>query len=167
MLQKLPVNHFEWIKDSSQFNEDFIKNYIEESDWGYFFEFDVQYLEKLLELHNNLSFLPERIKIEKVEKLVSNLHGKTEYIIYIRNLKQVLNHGLVLQKVHRAIKFYQNAWLKPYIVMNTDLRKTAKNEFEKYFFKLINVGFGKTMENVRKYRYIKLITTDRRHYLVS
>ena len=133
MLQKLPVNHFEWIKDSSQFNEDFIKNYIEESDWGYFFEVDVQYLEKLLELHNNLSFLPERIKIEKVEKLVSNLHGKTEYIIHIRNLKQVLNHGLVLKKVHSAIKFYQNAWLKPYIVMNTDLRKIAKNEFEKDF----------------------------------
>ena len=96
--------------------------------WSY-----VQYLEKLLELHNNLSFLPERIKIEKVEKLVSNLHGKTEYIIHIRNLKQVLNHGLVLKKVHSAIKFYQNAWLKPYIVMNTDLRKIAKNEFEKDF----------------------------------
>ena len=66
MSQKLPVNNFEWIKDTSQFNEDFIKNYNEESDEGYFLEVDVQYLEKLHELHNDLPFLPERIKIEKV-----------------------------------------------------------------------------------------------------
>ena len=123
MSQKLPVNNFEWIKDTSQFNEDFIKNYNEESDEGYFFEVDVQYLEKLHELHNDLPFLPERMKIEKVEKLVANLHDKTEYVIHIRNLKQALNHGLVLKKVHRVIKFNQNAWLKPYIDMNTDLRK--------------------------------------------
>ena len=80
MSQKLPVNSVEKIKDTSQFNEDFIKNYIEESDEGYFLEVDVQYLEKLHEFHNDLPFLPERMKIEKYEKLVANLHDKTEYI---------------------------------------------------------------------------------------
>ena len=74
MSQKLPINNFEWIKDASQFNEDFIKFYNEESDEEYFLEVDVQYLEKLHELYNDLPFLPERIKIEKVEKLTANLH---------------------------------------------------------------------------------------------
>ena len=160
MPPKLPVNNFEWIEDTSQLNEDFIKNYNEESDEGYFLEVDVQYLEKLHELHNDLPFLPERMKIEKVEKLVANLHDKTEYVIHIRNLKQALNHGLVLKKVHRVIKFNQNAWLKPYIDMNTDLRKKAKNDFEKDFFKLMNNAvFGKTMEKVIKHRDIKFVTT--------
>ena len=109
MSQKLPVNNFEWIKDISQFNEDFIKSYNEESDKGYFLEVDVQYIEKLHELHDDLSFLPERMEIEKVEKLVANLHDKTDYVIHIRNIKQALNHGLVLKKVHRVIKFNQNA----------------------------------------------------------
>ena len=87
MVQKLPVNNFEWIEDNSQFNEDFIKNYDEESDKIYFLEVDVQYTKKLHELHNDLPFLPERMKIEKVEKLVANLHDKTKYVIHIRNLK--------------------------------------------------------------------------------
>ena len=86
MLQKLPVNNFEWIKDTSQLNEDFIKNYNEESDEGHFLEIDVKYLKNLHELHNDLSFLPERMKVEKFEKLVANLHDKTEYVIYINNL---------------------------------------------------------------------------------
>ena len=81
MSQILPVNNFEWIKNSFQFNEDFIKNYNEEDDKGYFIEADVQHLEKLHELHNDLTFLPERMKIEKVEKLVANLHDKTEDVI--------------------------------------------------------------------------------------
>ena len=72
-----------------------MKNCNEESDEGYFFKLDVQYLEKLRELHNDLPFLPERMKIEKVKKLVANLHDKTQYVIQIRNLKQTLNHGLV------------------------------------------------------------------------
>ena len=79
----------------------------------------------------------ERIKIEKVEKLVANLHDKAKYVIHIRNLKQALTHGLVLKKVHRVIKFNRNAWLNPYIDMNTDLKK-AKNDFERDFFKLMN-----------------------------
>ena len=89
-------------------------------------EVDVQYLEKLHELHNNLPFLPERMKIKKVEKLVANLHDKIEYVIHIRNLKQALNHWLVLRKVHIVIKFNQNAWVRPYIDMNTGLKKKSK-----------------------------------------
>ena len=103
MSQKLPVNNFEWMEDTSQFKEDFIKNYKEESDEGYFFQVDVQYPENLHNLDNDLPFLPETMKIEKVEKTVANLHDKTEYAIHIRNLKQALNHGLVPKKVHRVI----------------------------------------------------------------
>ena len=93
MSYKLLVNNFEWNEDTSQFNKDFIKNYNEESDERYFFKVDVQHFAKLHELHNNLPFLPERMRIEKVEKLVTNIHDKTEYVIHIRNLKQALNHG--------------------------------------------------------------------------
>ena len=78
------------------------------------------------------------MKIEKVKKLVTNLDDKTEYVIHMRNLKQALNHGLILKKVHRILKFNQNVWLKPYIGMNTKLRKKAKNNFEKDLFKLMN-----------------------------
>ena len=97
------------IQNISQFNEDLIKNYNEECDERYFLEVYVQYPEKLHECHNDLPFLPERIKIEKVEKLVINLRDKAEYVIHTRNLKQALNHRLVLKKVHRVIKFNQNS----------------------------------------------------------
>ena len=144
--------------------EDFIKNYNEESYKGYFLEVDVQYLVKLNDLHNDLPLLPERMKTEKVEKLVANLHDKIDYVIHIRNLKQTLNHGLVLERVHKVIKLNQNAWLKPYIDMNTDLRKTCKKMIlKKIFLKLMNnVVFGKTMENVKGHRDIKLVTIERR-----
>ena len=133
MLQKFSVNNFEWIKDTSHFNEDFIKNHNEESNEENFLEVDVQYFAKLHELHNGLPFLSERMKIEKVEKLLANLNDKTEYVIHIGNLKQALNHGLVLENICRVIKLNQNSWLKSYTDMNTDLRKKAKNDFEKYF----------------------------------
>ena len=78
-------------KSNSQFNEGFIKTYNEECDKRYFLEVDVQYPEKLHELRNDLPFLTKRMKIEKVEKLVANLHDKAEHVIHIRNLKQTLN----------------------------------------------------------------------------
>ena len=116
-------------------------------------------------LHKDLPFLPERIKIEK-EKLLANLHDKTKYAIHIRKLKQEINHGSVIYKVHKVIKFDRNAWLKQYTDINTDLRKKAKNNFEK-FFKLVNAVFGKTMKNVKKHRYKKLVIIKRRgNYLV-
>ena len=89
MSQKLPVNNFEWIEDNFQFNENLKKRYNEESDERYFLKVDVQY---------DLPFSPERMKLEKVENLVTNLQDKTEYVIHIRNLKKALNHGLILKK---------------------------------------------------------------------
>ena len=148
MSQKLPVNGFKWENDLSRFNEDFIKNYNENSDVGYFLEVDVEYPKKLFGSHKDLPFLPERKKLEKVEKLVCSIEDKEKYVIHIRALKQALNHGLILKDVHRVIKFNQEAWLKPYIDMNTKLRKEAKTDFEKDFFKLMNNSvFGKTMES--------------------
>ena len=77
-------------------------------------------------------------------------------------LKQALNHGLIFKKVHRVIEFRQEAWLKPDTDMNTNLRKQAKNELEKYFFKLMNNSvFGKAMGNVRNQREIKIVTIDK------
>ena len=83
MSQNLPVNNFEWIKDISQFNKVFMKNYNEESDEEYLLEVDVQYLEKLHEPHNDLPFLPKIMKIEKFEKLVANLHDKTKHVLHL------------------------------------------------------------------------------------
>ena len=90
--QNLPVNNFKWVKDNSKFHESFIKIYNEERDKGYFLEVDGQYPEKLHDFHNDLQFLPEKMQIENNEKLVANLHDKTEYVIHIKNLKEGLNH---------------------------------------------------------------------------
>ena len=109
------------------------------------------------------------MKINKCSKLVCNLYDKNNYVAHIRSITQALDRGLILKKVHRVIQFYQEAWLKPYIDMNTELRKEAKNDFEKDSLKLMNNAvFGKTMENVRKHRDIKLVTRDKkRNQLVS
>ena len=85
MSQKLPVNSFEWIEDTSQFNEDFIRNCNEEGDEIYFLEVDIQYSEKLHDLHNDLPLLPERVEIEKVEKLI--------YMIKLNMLFKYINLG--------------------------------------------------------------------------
>ena len=147
-----------------KFNEDFIKNYNADSDKGYILEVDVEYPENLYDLRNDLPFLPERMG-----KLVCNLNDKNNYAVHRRALKQALHHGLILKKLNRRIKFNQEAWLKPYIDMNTKLRTEAKNKFEKEFLILMNNSvFGKTIENIRKHRDFKLLTTNKkRNWLVS
>ena len=82
-------------------------------------------------MHSDLPFLPERMKINKCNKLVCNLYNKNNYVAHIRALRQALKHSLKL-KVHKAIAFYQEAWLKEYD-MNSELRKQAKKDFEKDF----------------------------------
>ena len=120
-------------------------------------------------MHSYLPFFSERIKINNCSKLVRNLYDKNNSVVHMRSLKQALNHGLILNKIHRVIQFNQEAGLKEYVDMNTELRKQAVHDFEKGFFKLMNnSGFGKTMEKVRKHRDIKLVTTDkRRNQLMS
>ena len=168
--KKLPVNGFKWLDTSetsdlahsNKINEDFIKNCDENNGKGYILEVDVKYPKRLHELHSDLLFSSERMEVNKCKKLVCNLFNKKNYVVHINALKQALNHGLKFKKIHRVIEFNQEAWLKPYIDVNTELRKEAKNDFEKDLFKLMNNSvFGKRMENIRKHRDIKLVTTDK------
>ena len=143
MPSKLPVNDFKCVKqeDLSQFNEDFIKNYDENSNTRYLFEVDIDYPKELFALHKDLPFLPKSKKVNKVEKLICDIEYKKKYVIHMRPLKQALNNELRFKKVHRIIQFKQKAWLKVYIDMNTELRKNGENEFGKNFLNL-----GKTYE---------------------
>ena len=110
-----------------------------------------------------LHFYLKGRKSENVISLYATCKTKKRYVVHIRALKQALNHGLILKKVHILIQFDQKAWLKPYIDMNIKLRKEAKNEIEKDLFKLMSdVVFGKRMKNVRRHRDIKLVTTNKR-----
>ena len=92
MSQKLPVGGFKWNKNMLKFNKDFIKNYDEDNDKGYIFEVDVEYPKNLHDLHRDLPFLPERMKINKCNKLVCNLYDKDNYLVHIRSLKEALDH---------------------------------------------------------------------------
>ena len=133
MSQKLPVNDFKWIKKEElpKFNEDFIKNYDENGNIGYFLEVDIDYPKELFNLHKDLPFLPESKKVNKVEKLICDIEDKKKYVIHIRALKQALNNGLRLKKVHKIIQFKQEAWLKVCIDMNTELKKMQRMNLRK------------------------------------
>ena len=168
MSKKLPTGDFQWIEDISIFTEDYIKNYNENSDTGYLLVVDVTYPKDLYEKHKYLPFLPEKIKIDKSTKLSCNFNDKNDYPIHICALKQALNHRLKLEKVHSAISFSQSVWLKQYIDRNTEFRMKANNDFEKDYFKLLNNSFyGKTMENVRKHRDIRLVNNENRRSKIA
>ena len=144
MSQKLPVNNFEWIEDTSQFNADFIKIIMKKVMKDIFSELMFNILDNYMNFIMIYHFYQKELKFKKNRKLVANFHDKSKYVIQIRNLKETLNPGLVFKKVHRVIKCNRNSWLKSYIDMNIDLRRKAKNDFEKYFFKLMNhAAFGK------------------------
>ena len=138
--QEFTLNNFEWIEDNSQFNEGFLKHMIKDIFLKLIFNILKIYMNFIMICH----CLPERMETEKLPKNVANLHYKTEYFIHVRNLKQTLNYGLVFKKSPRIIRLNQNAWLKPYIHMNKDLRKKVENDFDKYFYKsMIDAIFQK------------------------
>lgn len=169
MSQPLPIGDFEWKTEFEGFDMTI----------GYILEVDLKYPEELHDLHNNYPVAPEKIEItpemlspycqqlamdfeykpSKVDKLVPNLWPKGGYILYYRNLQLYLSLAMKLTKIHRILKFKQQAWLKPYLELNTWLRAQAITKFEKDFFKLLNNSvLGKTMEDVRKRVNFKLVS---------
>ena len=149
MMKPLPVGDFHWMTGD------------ELENWGEFpcvLEVDLEYPEELHELHNDYPLAPERLKINKVEKLIPTLLKKEKYVLHGQNLKLYLELGLKLKWIHRGIKFREKPWMKSYIELNTDLRTKGKNDFEKDFFKLMNNSvFGKTMENIRNRVDVRLV----------
>ena len=152
MSKPLPTHGFRWMKREE------LNNW---KNQPCILEVDLKYPEKLHDLHNDYPLAPERVTVNKVEKLIPNLNDKTKYVIHHETLKLYLSLGLKLTKIHRGITFEESAWLKPYIDLNTDLRAKATNDFEKDFFKLMNNSvFGKTMENIRNRVDIRLVTRE-------
>lgn len=182
MCQPLPTHAFDWL--SSDCMKSLQVNSIPfEGDTGYIFEVDMEYPKELHDGHNDYPLAPESFKIEQdmlspyqkelltrlgmkegyYTKLMPNLFDKEKYVLHYRNLQLYLSLGMKLTKVHRVLSFKQSPWLKAYIDFNTTMRKTAKNEFEKDFFKLMNnIVFGKTMENLRKRVDIQLVHNKKR-----
>ena len=165
MSQPLPTHGFKWMKNLTK---EKVLRILEEdeqggfggtrSPQGYIFDVDLLYPNHLWEKHNDYPLAPEPIKVDGVEKLISHLKPKKNYVIHYKNLKQYLNMGLKLEAVNRALSFKQSPWMEPYIRKNTELRKAADNSFEKDFFKLMNNSvFGKTIENIRKRQNIFLV----------
>ena len=144
--QKLLVDGFKLVKNTSKFNEDFTKDCHRESNKEYVLKVDVESVYRLHEIHNDLPFLTERMKIGKLK----NLYDKEKHLKHVRKLKQALNHGLVLKRAHRAIKFNREVWLKPCIDMNNKLRKMQKMVLKKIFshwWIILSNLFVKLMKN--------------------
>ena len=149
MSKPLPTHGFKWMK----VNE--LKTW---EKHPCILEVDLEYPKSLHDLHSDYPLAPERIEVNKVDKLIPNLWNKKKYVVHYENLKQYLSLGLKLTNIYRGIRFEESQWLEKYITLNTNLRMEAKNEFEKDFFKLMNNSvFGKTMENIRNRVNIKLV----------
>ena len=100
---------------------------------------------------------------ESLPKLIPNLHDKKQYVVHFRNLQFYISLGLIVTKIHKVLSFKQSSWLKTYIDFNTRQRSSARNVFEKDFFKLMNNSmFGKTMENLRNRRKVELVSAEKR-----
>ena len=156
MTQKLPTHGFKWIN----VDKPKVLKLLEKKDTnqGFIFEVDLDYPSSLWKTHNDYPLAPQKVKIDKTEKLIRSFLPKNHYVLHYKNLKQYLEEGMILKKVHRGIKFVQSPWMEPYIRKNTDLRKEAKNAFEKDFFKLMNNSvFGKTIENIRKRQSVEIM----------
>ena len=155
----------------------------DDSDIGCILEVDLHYPNTLHDLHSDYPLAPVRQRVtpdilspfskrlhesiyrssynesgSSVEKLLTTLEDKQNYVLHYRNLKLYLSLGLELKATHRVLCFKQSAWLKPFIDFNTRKRQAAVNSFEKDLFKLMNNAvYGKSLENVRKHIDLSLI----------
>ena len=177
MSQYLPISDFKWVKVINEIEQKLMR-IKKDSSTGYILEVDLEYPQKLHDIHNDYPLAPEKINIPKewlsdyclkianvhnittgtVKKLVPNLMNKNNYVIHYRNLQQCLELGMKLKKIHRILKFKQSDWMRPYIDFNTQKRTISNNEADKNFFKLMNNSvYGKTMENLRKIIKIRVV----------
>lgn len=140
MSDYLPINGFKWVSNTQSWTRETIEGLEDDSEVGYMLEVDLVYPEKIHDAQSDFPMCPEQAipPNGKVAKLLTTLNNKERYVIHYRNLKQALKHGIELTKIHRILKFNQSRWLKPYIDLNTELRKKAKNDFEKDLYKLMN-----------------------------
>ena len=166
--QSLPTDGFSWMKDLTK---EKLMDILDKANHsmsnrgrkGYIFEVDLEYPPSLWEPHNDYPLAPEKMIVNGVEKLICHFKPRKNYVVHYRNLRQYLEMGMRITAVHRGISFNQSPWMEPYIRKNTELRKTAANNFEKDFFKLMNNSvFGKTIENIRKRQNIELADNRKR-----
>ena len=169
MSQKLPTGNFKFVYDVTK---------VDLTKQGMILEVDLEYPDKLHDEHNEYPLAPERMKVEKewlseyqlkllgktslnIPKLVPNLQNKVKYVLHYKNLQNYIAKCMKLTKIHRAISFDESTWLKPYIEMNTELRKLATSDFDKNVYKLMNNAvFGKTMENLRKRVDVQIVRSS-------
>ena len=183
-MQYLPVDGFKWIDWTLSTEEwvEFLKKQENEQEKGYFFEVDLHYPRHLHDLHDQYPLAPEHLTIKKEmlspyqqklgeelglkfegKKLCPTPYDKKKYICHYRSLKQFLELGLELTQVHRVIEFNQSPWLKPYIEHNTEIRRNATCKFDENQAKLMNNSFfGKTCEDTRKYKDVRIITEEKK-----
>jgi hypothetical protein len=178
MNQMLPVDGFKWAS-GLQISE--VLAAPDDAPEGYVLEVDLEYPKHLHDSHSDYPLAPEAMSVPEswisdyqralvnelggkftdCVKLVPNLHNKERYVLHYRNLKLCHSLGLKVTKIHRAVRFQQEAWMAPYIQLNITLRAKASSEFEKDFFKLMNNSvFGKTMENLRKRIRVDVVRGD-------
>lgn len=159
----MPYGGFHWVEPTMNGLNDLDAT----SPIGRVYEVYVTYPPRLHTIHNDLPFPPQNSvpRGSKVRKLMATFEKrfKKNHVIHYRNLQQAIKNGLIVKKVHRVVQFNQSDWLAKYIDLNTEMRKKAKNAFEKDFFKLMNNAvFGKTMQSKREEMKIELVSCERR-----
>ena len=179
MSKPLPKSGFKWKRVMP--TEEEIMNKKENAKKGWILEVDLEYPAELHKEHNSYPLAPEKkvvkkesmsdyqknlikeldLKLPNSNKLLLTLEDKKDYVVHYENLKFYLKQGMKLKRVKRVLEFEQECWMEPYIRMNTEFRKQAKNDFEKNFYKLMNnLVFGKTMENLRNRVDIKIVRSN-------
>ncbi|KAL4132169.1 hypothetical protein QTP88_009376 [Uroleucon formosanum] len=161
MSEYMPYDDFKWVEPTLNG----LECLDETSEIGRMYEVDIEYPQHLHDDHNDLPFLPNKSipRGSKIPKLMATLESKEHYIVHYRNLKQAMANGLKVKKVHRMLQFRQSPWLAKYINLNTEMRKKARHDFEKDFYKLMNNSvFRKTMESMRSRLKMELVTSEKR-----